>query len=375
MWAFLKPLYEELDLLETKGYSFTDHKGEKSISKCVLLTCTCDLAGALVFNCNQFYGGGGYSCWHCLQPEETYKHDTGGFRTLDPDHFARFCLLERSIFILSKEGISFHEMQIADAALLLFIENVKELYGDRYLTLNMHQLVHLAECVKYTGPLYVNNCFIFEDLNGFIVKHIHGTQGINTCITNIVSLLHIPAAMSVKYLMDAQEDAICISHELNGSDRHLHEIEAVIGFIGTASIRTLNAEDQRLVSKFGVRNTEVKEFFKINMYKKGFYAYGNNYSDLEKRRQHIITYQKGNELEFASVLLFVQCEERSPHVIFNLAVIKPFKKIVPLGCVWEVSREDHIDFIPKQNILNVNNIVTGVNKIYVCPSPNRYDRD
>lgn len=59
MWAFLKPLYEELDLLETKGYSFTDHKGEEFISKCVLLTCTCDLpARALVYNCNQFNGGG-----------------------------------------------------------------------------------------------------------------------------------------------------------------------------------------------------------------------------------------------------------------------------------------------------------------------------
>lgn len=519
MWAFLKPLYEELDLLETKGYSFTDHKGEEFISKCVLLTCTCDLpARALVYNCNQFNGG--YSCWHCLQPGETFKHDTGGishifpfdknnpkgpvrtketimqdtdqavrnvrqhktkssvnghkgkfwfmflnsfdyvnscvidymhgvclgvvktlltiwfdkknknnessyfekrnevncllrkitptifvsriprtldelphwkaseFRNfllywglpvlrhiLDPDHFAHFCLLVRSIFILSKEGISSQEMQIADAALLLFVENFKELYGDRYFTLNMHQLVHLADCVKYTGPLYVNNCFIFEDLNGFIVKHIHGTQGIDTQITNIVSLLQVPVAMSAKYLKGAQEDAMCLFHELNGSDRHLHEIEAGIGFIGTASIRTLNAEEQRLVLKFGVRNTEVKEFLKINMYKKGFYVYGSNYSRLEKRQQHIITYQKGNELEFASVLSFVQCEERSPRVIFNLAVIKPFKKIVPLGCVWEVSREDHIDFIPIQTILNVNNIVTAVNKVYLCPSPNRYDRD
>lgn len=47
MWAFLKPLYEELDLLETKG-SFTDHKGEEFISKCVLLTCTFTTAISLM---------------------------------------------------------------------------------------------------------------------------------------------------------------------------------------------------------------------------------------------------------------------------------------------------------------------------------------
>lgn len=35
-----------------------------------------------VYNCNQFNGG--YSCWHCLQPGETYKHDTGGISHIFP---------------------------------------------------------------------------------------------------------------------------------------------------------------------------------------------------------------------------------------------------------------------------------------------------
>lgn len=183
-------------------------------------------------------------------------------------------------------------MQIADAALLLFVENFKELYGERYLTLNMHQLVHLADCVKYTGPLYVNNCFIFEDLNVFIVTHIHGTQGIDTQITNIVSLLQVPAAMSAKYLKDAQEDAICLFHELNGSDRHLHEIEAGIGFIGTASIRTLNAEEQRLVLKFGVRNKEVKDFSKSTCIKKDFMCMGIIIQDLRKDNSTLLHIRK-----------------------------------------------------------------------------------
>lgn len=68
------------------------------------------------------------------------------------------------------------------------------------MTLNVHQIVHLADNVRYTGPLYVNNCFIFEDLNGFIIKHIHGTQGVDTQITNIISMLKVPPLMFNKFL-------------------------------------------------------------------------------------------------------------------------------------------------------------------------------
>lgn len=519
MWAFLKPLYTELELLETRGHSFTDYAGEEFIGKCVLLTCTCDLpARALVYNCNQFNGE--YSCWYCLQRGETYKHDTGGIshifpydvndpkgpkrtkqtilrdtdqvvhnirqnitkssvnghkgkfwfmylksfdyvnscvidymhgvclgvvrtlltiwfdkknkekefsyfpkrkdvndllrkitptifvsripRTLDelthwkaseyrnfllywglpvlrhvlyPEHFAHFCLLARSIFILSKEGISVQELHTADTALLLFVENFKDLYGERYLTLNIHQLVHLADCVRYTGPLYVNNCFIFEDLNGFIVKQIHGTQGIETQITNIVSMLQIPAAMSMIYLKNVSEDIMCLYHELNGSNKQLREIEAGVALMGNAKTRILDPKEQRLILKFGVRNSEVKEFLRVNMYKKGFYVYGSKYKRLEKRQQHIITYKKGNLSEFGAVISFVQSEEQNPNAVVNLAEIKPFKKIVPIGCVWEVATEESIDFIPVTNIINVNNIVSVLNKLYLCPSPNRHDRD
>ncbi|XP_078312805.1 uncharacterized protein LOC144619254 [Crassostrea virginica] len=65
------------------------------------------------------------------------------------------------------------ELLVVESALLLFVENYQVLYGERFMTLNVHQLVHLTDCVRHTGPLYVNNCFIFEDLNGYIVKHIH----------------------------------------------------------------------------------------------------------------------------------------------------------------------------------------------------------
>ena len=57
------------------------------------------------------------------------------------------------------------------------------------MTMNVHQLVHLAQTVRSSGPLFANNCFVFEDLNGFIVSQIHGTQGIDTQVVQTINLI------------------------------------------------------------------------------------------------------------------------------------------------------------------------------------------
>lgn len=101
-------------------------------------------------------------------------------------YFVHFCLLASSICILLKEGITLEELQIVDQALLLFVKEFQKLYGYQWLTLNQHQLVHFVDCVRNTGPLFVKDCFIFEDLNRFIVQHIHGTQEVDAQLINII---------------------------------------------------------------------------------------------------------------------------------------------------------------------------------------------
>ena len=41
---------------------------------------------------------------------------------------------------------------------------------------NVHQLLHLADCVRNLGPLWSYSCFMFESLNGKLKRHCHGTQ-------------------------------------------------------------------------------------------------------------------------------------------------------------------------------------------------------
>ncbi|PIK38304.1 hypothetical protein BSL78_24855 [Apostichopus japonicus] len=88
MWSFLNPLFLDLRKLES-GVRLTDFSGEEFLCKAALLSCTCDLpAKSLVTNSIQFNGKHG--CWHCLQPGETYRTESGGnchvfpFNTEDP---------------------------------------------------------------------------------------------------------------------------------------------------------------------------------------------------------------------------------------------------------------------------------------------------
>jgi hypothetical protein len=95
------------------------------------------------------------------------------YDVLPEEYYVHFCLLVKGIHILSNECITQTDLKTAEKCLFKLVENFEHLYSARYLTMNCHQL----DCVKGNGPLFANNCFVFEDLNGYILKHIHGPTG------------------------------------------------------------------------------------------------------------------------------------------------------------------------------------------------------
>lgn len=174
-------------------------------------------------------------------------------------------------------GISNQELESVEQALLLFVEQYQHLYGEQYLTLNQHQLVLLVDCVRNTGPLFVNNCFIFEDLNGFIIKHIHGTQGVYTQLLNIINMLRVPPIMYNMFLKEsADEQVVSLYNELTdsvtGRHRYEHEIEDRIMLTGSAYVKVLTPTEQTIACKFGNTEKEVNVFNILDMYRKGVYV-------------------------------------------------------------------------------------------------------
>ena len=50
--------------------------------------------------------------------------------------------------------------------------------GERYMTVCLHSLMHLPDCVRNLGPLWSHSCFTFESANGELLKLFHGSAEI-----------------------------------------------------------------------------------------------------------------------------------------------------------------------------------------------------
>lgn len=104
-------------------------------------------------------------------------------------YFQHWMLLVGGIFILLQESISEEDLKAAEIMLRLFVREIHDLYGDKYYTYNVHNLLHLPLLVRRWGNLQVTSAFDFEKYNGFIVSHVHGTKHIGKEFLNNIKII------------------------------------------------------------------------------------------------------------------------------------------------------------------------------------------
>ena len=93
----------------------------------------------------------------------------------------------------------------AEHCLQQFFELFQVHYGLRFITLIIHQLLHLVDNVRDLGHLYTHNCFSFEDKNRSVLSFIHGTQSIASQIINDVAfaqqvLIYCSVALNINMM-------------------------------------------------------------------------------------------------------------------------------------------------------------------------------
>lgn len=83
------------------------------------------------------------------------------------------------ISILTKKSIMKSEIIYADHCLKEFILGVESLYGEKYMSFNVHLLAHLATSVENWGPLFTHSAFIYEDFNQSIKNSVKSPNGVS----------------------------------------------------------------------------------------------------------------------------------------------------------------------------------------------------
>jgi hypothetical protein len=99
-----------------------------------------------------------------------------------------YAALVETVYILSSSSISEQDIQLCQRNVRYFVYLFGELYGERYMTLNIHSLLHLPEVVCDIGPLWAHSCFPMESANGSLLKLFHGTQYVDVQILNAITL-------------------------------------------------------------------------------------------------------------------------------------------------------------------------------------------
>ena len=70
--------------------------------------------------------------------------------------------------ILCTKHITLENAKLGDALLLQFCRRTERIFGNEFITPNMHLHCHLFECITDYGPLHSFWCFAFERYNGIL---------------------------------------------------------------------------------------------------------------------------------------------------------------------------------------------------------------
>ena len=306
---------------------------------------------------------------------------------LPDNYFHHYAIFVHAIYICLKDSISAEDLKKAELMLFSFCKDFSSLYEERFLTLNVHQLLHLPDGVRDLGPMYTNSCFSFEDKNGFILKLIHGTQFIDSQILSAVSITQkIPELREKCITTGTDLEAVYLSLRHPRKPAKMLEISKDVYALGALYNRTLNAEEYAAFQHylgFAPPTVILRAFNRLQIGPSGCYVYGLEYKRMLKRNCAAVKYISQNlNVQFALVQYFFQFSTSAGDV--NLVMAKTLKlheqgyddsthiHVVDLSC------DQQLITFPLRDIC-CNCIFISFSDIpdrgYMCEIPNRVEVD
>lgn len=321
------------------------------------------------------------------------------------EYYQHFLLFVHAVYILLQDSISTSDLSNANELLQHFCCLFAALYGERYMTCNIHQLLHLSRMVYDMGPLWAYSCFPFENANGVLMKLYHGTQCIDQQIAKTVSIMQYIPYLEIKHIKDDTPEMDFI-RELKGipkrNDKHLQEDVYVVG--ATNRKRLQQGEIDCLIAYLGHFPFTYISFNRIRVGNEIFHS--KRYKRCSARNSYTIAYRENDgSVEFGQIDFYMKLNTYCvKHVIMssecgcpaqNVALVSTFTKIVDYnshGLLDMVDahgmRLEHIvalelvqnlkKIIPIQSIIYKCVLVELCDKsdiVFVCKMPNMCERD
>lgn len=150
-------------------------------------------------------------------------------------YFHHFLKLITAIYLLSQRSIFPEQIDYAETLLTEFVQDFEVLYGTRYMGMNVHQLLHLAQCVRDLGPTFVYACFFLEDLNGGLARLIHGTRYVGMQVCSSATMYMSLSTMVDKLPLGSEVRNFCerLSHKTLSRYKVAEVVSPVLKILGT----------------------------------------------------------------------------------------------------------------------------------------------
>ncbi|CAF4252206.1 unnamed protein product [Rotaria sp. Silwood2] len=111
-----------------------------------------------------------------------------------PKYRRHFALLLAAVNIASKDVIRDCDVKLVKELLQQYVKDWQKIFGLRYMSYNVHSLLHVYESIEFLGPLYMYSTFNFEDLVEEPTKQVNLLQtkvnNVTTTIPNIYIRMH-----------------------------------------------------------------------------------------------------------------------------------------------------------------------------------------
>uniref|UniRef100_A0ABD2WGD7 DUF4218 domain-containing protein n=1 Tax=Trichogramma kaykai TaxID=54128 RepID=A0ABD2WGD7_9HYME len=268
---------------------------------------------------------------------------------MNVNFFEHHKMLVYAISLLNCSSISSEMIEKAKILLREYVNQFRNLYGQKFSTCNIHLLLHLSNDVEKFGPLWALNCFPFENFNGLLKKYVFGSNRpqlqISSSITECVNMQEMKSNYIKK---DSDVYFFCNRIEKLGTHRRrLQKLNENMFIVGK-SVKNMKLEKfiEKCFDDHGINFDHKKLHTYQKLIKHNVYYETDSVSEKKKSNSSCITYLVQDKVKFG--------------------IIKSFVKMCNCQCYFQCYEcneqcKNYAIVVPKE-----------VEKTYYCPLTNEY---
>lgn len=169
--------------------------------------------------------------------------------------------------------------------LVAFVLQAAGLYGQRCMSFNNHQLLHLAEAIRKFGPLWAHSAFTFQSGNGELVRHVNAAKAVpEQIIERVIMSQELQILLSAPPLPSNILD-FCTNILGNPRTEHARRIGAAWMFGTPKDVACLSNQEASCMQAFFGHVPPVQEYLRFSYL--GTIFHSEKYRTGKKTAQHL----------------------------------------------------------------------------------------